>query len=92
MKLSTRQHRAAEFFHIRFLEGCIGGSFRNTRTPARRAAKSHRVAKLNVVKLDVVKLHKEKKRHHEDDEAGDAGNDNRGGPIHPDSQSVMGCR
>src|ERR1019366_8104999 len=39
----------------------------------------------------VAKLHKEKKRNHEDDKAGDAGNDNRGDPVHPDSQSVMGC-
>jgi hypothetical protein len=32
------------------------------------------------------------KRNHEDDEAGDAGNDNRGSSVHADSQSVMGCR
>jgi hypothetical protein len=82
MKLSTRQRRAAEFSYTQFVDGCIGGDFRNTRRTARSAAKFHQVAK----------LHKEKKRHHEDDKAGNAGNDNRGDPVHPDSQSVMGCR
>jgi hypothetical protein len=69
------QRYAAEFPYIWFLKGCIGGDFRNTRTTAEGAARVQQVAK----------LHKEKKRNHEDDKAGDAGNDNRGGPVHPDS-------
>jgi cytochrome c553 len=38
LKLSIGSDGVAEFCYVRFLEGCIGGDFRNTRTTARRTA------------------------------------------------------
>jgi hypothetical protein len=40
--------------------------------------------------LLVAKLNKEKKRNHEDDEAGNAGNDHRGCHVHPDPEPFLG--
>ena len=60
--------------------GCINGYFRNTDTTAKKNRQFYYVAK----------LHKEKKRNHEDDEAGNAGNDHRGSHVHPDPQSILG--
>jgi hypothetical protein len=61
-------------------EDRIGGDFRNIQATARGTA--------NLIELQ--NFTRRRKRNHEDDKAGDAGNDNRGRPVHPDSESVVG--
>jgi hypothetical protein len=79
-KLSTSGNEAAKFSYIQFLKDCIGGYFRDTRTTAGRTADS--IGLQNFTKRGI--------EDHEDNKAGDAGNDNCGSPFHPDPQSVLG--